>query len=321
MSPVRTLILLLWALPPASAQAPVAGTGVAAALFGLHQLDYHLHSGMERQVPLEEWLNLAAADDRKVVVLVDHLELYRRTPAEYQQWLDKRPDVKARYPLGAAGHQALFADFERMRGRKDLVVFSGWEVSELELDEGTEPEALKAVDMVGWHISPNNKGNAPDGPHLIRRAQQVKEIQKSIQRPMVLFHPFTMRNEKVQKLAKQAGRSLESISVDDYRFFHGDEQKRLAEILRGTSIYVEIGRSTGACMKQPNCRQAMIEDIKPLADMGVQFIVSTDAHSVGNLKQTFRPEEFCGPLGVNEANTNTLVRELLALRARRGGVR
>ncbi|MCX6621759.1 MAG: hypothetical protein NTY38_11935, partial [Acidobacteria bacterium] len=202
--------------------------------------------------------------------------------------------------------------------RRDVIVFTGWEVSELELDEGTEPEALRRVDMIGWHISPNNKGNAPDGPHLIRRARQVKEIQKTIDRPMVLFHPFTMRVEKVQKLARQAGRSVDSIPVADYRFFHGDEQKQLAEILRGGSIYVEIGRETGTCMEHANCRQAMMEDIQPLAKMGVEFIVSTDAHSVANLKKTFRPESFSEPLGVTPANTNTLVRELMARRAKKG---
>lgn len=298
------------------AQAPVPGTGLSTTLFRLHEIDLHLHSGMERQVPIEKWLDLAVADGRKVVVLMDHLELYRRTPAEYQAWLDQRKDVSARYPLGIAGHKALWADFERMRQRKDLVVFTGWEVSEKELDEGTEPDALLAVDLVGWHISPNNPGNAPDGQHLIRRARQVKEIQKKIPRPMVLHHPFTMRVEKVEKLARLAGRSIDSIPVSDYRFFHGDEQKQLAGILRGTSIYVEIGRPTGECMRHPNCRQAMIEDIKPLADMGVQFTLSTDAHHVRDLEQTFRPETFCGPLGVTEANVNTLVRELLAYRAK-----
>ncbi len=316
MSRSYSALLLLALAGTASAQAPVPGTGLGSTLFGLHELDLHLHSGMERQAPIDKWVDLAVADGRKVVVLVDHLELYRRTPAEYQVWLDKRKDVAARYPLGKAGHEALWADFARMRERKDVVVFTGWEVSETELDEGTEPDALLAVDMVGWHISPNNKGNAPDGPHLIRRARQVKEIQKRIPRPMVLFHPFTMRVEKVQKLAKKAGKSIDSIPVADYRFFHGDEQKQLADILRGTSIYVEIGRETGTCMKQANCRQAMIEDIKPLADMGVQFTVSTDAHSVAHLEKTFRPETFCGPLGVTEANVNTLVRELLAYRAK-----
>ncbi|MCC7498771.1 MAG: hypothetical protein IT160_14410 [Bryobacterales bacterium] len=313
----RGFTVVLFALAScAFAQAPVPGTGLASTLFRLHEMDLHLHSGMERQVSLDKWLDLAAADGRKVVVLLDHLELYRRTPAEYQAWLDKRKDVAARYPLGQAGHEALWADFERMRQRKHMVVFTGWEVSELELDEGTEPDSLLRVDMVGFHISPNNKGNAPDGPHLIRRALQVKELQKKVPRPMVLFHPFTMRVEKVQKRARLAGKSIDQIPVSDYRFFHGDEQKRLADILRGTSIYVEIGRATGACMQQPNCRQAMIEDVKPLADMGVQFTVSTDAHSVASLERTFRPETFCEPLGVTEANVNTLVRELLAYRAR-----
>jgi hypothetical protein len=267
-------------------------------------MDLHLHAGMERQTTLEKWLDLAVADGRKVVVLLDHLELYRRTEAEQQSWLARRPDITARYPRGDAGHRALEADFARMRAtRRDLVIFTGWEVSEKELDEGTEPDVLRRADLIGWHISPNNPGNAPDGAHLLRRARQVRALQKSLDKPMVLFHPFTMRVEKVRK-------HHPAPTAADYRFFHGDEQRQLAEVLRGAPIWIEIGRETGTCMKEPACRQAMLEDIRPLVALGVRFTVSTDAHSVRDQARTFRPEEFCAPLGVTPANVNTLVQEL-----------
>ncbi|MCX6621644.1 MAG: hypothetical protein NTY38_11330 [Acidobacteria bacterium] len=63
MSPKPYLTLLLLSL--------CAGGAAQAPVFALHEIDLHLHSGMERQVPLDEWVDLAVADGRKVVVLVD----------------------------------------------------------------------------------------------------------------------------------------------------------------------------------------------------------------------------------------------------------
>ena len=44
-------------------------------------------------------------------------------------------------------------------------------------------------------------------------------------------------------------------------------------------------------------RDALIADIKPLADAGVQFTVSTDAHRLEGM-QKFNPEPYCAPLNV-----------------------
>jgi hypothetical protein len=88
-------------------------------------------------------------------------------------------------------------------------------------------------------------------------------------------------------------------------------------MLRGTSIYIEISSATAPYMAHANFRQALIEDIKPLVDLGVQFSVSTDHHSVANASKSFHPETYCDPLGITPRNTNTIARELLALRARR----
>ena len=299
------------------AQAPAPGTGLREGLFQLREMDLHLHAGLELECSLDRWLDLAAADGRRVVMLLDHLELYRKTPEQYRDWLLQHPAFVVRYPMGAAGRKALLADFARARQRRDLLVFTGWEVSEDELDTGTELEALEAVEAVGFHISPRHGRAPPDGRHLIRRARQVKQLQRRLPRPMVLFHPFTMRVEHVERTAQRQGRSLESLTAAEYRFFQPGEQPELAELLRGSSVYIEIALETGACMERPACREAMIADVKPLAEMGVQFTVSTDAHGLRHAKTPFRPESYCGPLGVTPANANTLVRELLALRARK----
>src|SRR5262245_49836778 len=129
-----------------------AQDGLDAGRFRLKEMDLHLHSGMERPVALDKWLDLAAADGRKFVVLLDHLELYRK------------PQPKGPEPVGPAGHRALFADFDAARDRrKDLIIFKGWEVSETELDTGLEMEPLRMADALGWHISPRNGFDPPNG--------------------------------------------------------------------------------------------------------------------------------------------------------------
>lgn len=290
------------------------GTDVPNALFELHELDYHLHSGMERPVGMKQWLDLAAADGRKVVVMLDHLELYRKSPEDYAKW--KRNDQPP-YRLGPEGHRQFFRQVDELvAARKDMLIFKGWEISEGELDTGMDLDAMRMVDVVGWHISPNNGRAAPDGQTLLKRARQIKEAQKQVPIPMILFHPFTMRIENIQRTAKAQGRDPKSITVEEYRFFHGDEQRQLADLLRGSSIYVEMSRETGRDFGDPVCREALIADILPLAQMGVQFTVSTDAHGVSSFDRPFRPEAFCKDLGCNPSNTNTLLRELLALRAK-----
>lgn len=316
---MRMCVALLLGLSSAalaeSACPPLPGYGLPPGVFALHEMDLHLHAGMERPVPLTDWLDYAAKDGRKVVVLLDHLELYRKSPEEYRQWRDEGK-FQAEYPVGAAGHDALMKDFAQAGRRQDLIVFTGWEVYEGELDTGVEAEALRRVDLLGWHISPNNGREAPNGQTLLRRAQQLKDLQKDFPVPMVLFHPFTMRIENLQRTAQREGRDSAAITAEQYRFFQPGEQEQLAEILRGSSIYIEISNSTGHYWDQPACRAALIADIRPLAEQGVQFIVSTDAHSVKHAEEPFRPESYCTELGVTPENTNTIVRELLAIRAK-----
>ena len=306
---LRTLLLTIVAAAGCHAQAPLPGQALPQALFALREMDMHLHAGFERQVNMNTWIGLAIADGRRVLVLLDHLELYR--PSR------KAREYKAGYPLGPEGHEALMADFDAVAKRPGLVVFRGWEIFEGELDTGVEPEPMRLAEVIGWHISPNSEGNAPDGRSLIKRVRQIREIQKTFPVPMIVFHPFDMRLEKVQRAARLQGRELKTLTAADYRFFQPGEQQELIGLLAGSSVYVEIGNSTARYFQDPVCRQALIADIRPLAEGGVQFTASTDHHSVANAKVPFRPEEYDHALGVTVFNTNAIVRELLALRAKR----
>jgi hypothetical protein len=285
------------------------------ALFSLKQMDMHLHCGMERPIEMNAWLDLAVNDGRQAVVLLDHLELYRKTPAAYEAWRHKNKSSTV-YPVGAEGHDALMASFEQAARRRDLIVFKGWEIYEGELDTGLEAAPMRLAEVIGWHISSNNEGGV-DGQTLIRRAKQIRDIQKQFPVPMIVFHPFPARAGNLHKVAKSQGRDPQSLTAAEYRFFRPGEQQELIGVLKGASVYIEIGRGAQGCMKIPACWEALIADIKPLAEGGLQFTVSTDNHGVAGAKTPFEPERYCEPLGITPLNTNGIVREMLVLRARR----
>jgi hypothetical protein len=294
-----------------------AGEDMAGRRFELREMDLHLHAGMERPVDLPAWIDLAVADGRRVLLLLDHLELYRKTPEQYEAWRAKG-GYHARYPVGDAGRKALWADFAAAARRKDVLVFKGWEVSESELDSGLELSPLRSAEAVGFHISPRHGAAPPNGQSLLKRARQLKDLQKQLPIPLILFHPFPMRLENLQQTAKKNGRAPRALTVSEYRFFQPGEQEALIRLLQGTSIYVEMSRATERYFEDPVCREALIADLLPLAKAGVQFTVSTDNHSLAAARTRFDPERYCGPVGVTPLNSNPIVRELLARRARPG---
>lgn len=295
---------------------PLPGQDLAEGLFGLRELDLHLHAGMECPTNLDAWIDLAVADGRRVLLLLDHLELYRKTPGEYEAWRSKG-GFHARYPVGTEGHKALHADFDAATRRKDVLVFKGWEVSEDELDTGLEFAPLRMAEVIGFHISPKNGSTPPNGQTLLKRVRQIKELQKQLPIPMILFHPFPMRLENLQRTAKNNGRDPRTLTVGECRFFQPGEQEALIQLLKGSSVYLEMNRDTERYFDDPACREALIADILLLAKAGLEFTVSTDNHHLRAAKTRFDPERYCGPCGVTASNCNTIVRELLALRARR----
>jgi hypothetical protein len=312
---VFQILLLTAGWQPAKAQ-QTAGTGLPAALFELREMDMHIHAGKERELPLNEWIDLSVKDGRKVLVLLDHLELYRVSDEENKKWTEER-NFQNWYPAGTPGHSALMNDLAGAEKRTDVITFRGWEISEGELDTGIEAEPMKLAEVIGWHISPNNGRKAPDGQTLLKRAAQVIAIQEKFPVPMILFHPFSMRIENLQRTAQKAGRDPASISAQEYRFFQPGEQQALVDLLRGQSVYIEISHGLAQYWENKAVRQAVMDDVRPLVQAGLQFTVSTDAHGVRSFNKPFDPGYYCKDLGITPRNTNTLVRELLALRAKR----
>jgi hypothetical protein len=306
MMTVATVCLAVLCGSAADAQTPA---------FALREMDMHLHAGLEREVPLNEWMDLAVADGRKAFILLDHLELYRMSAKEYREWSRER-DGRHWYPMGAKGHRALMVDFDKAAAaRPDLLIFKGWEIGEDELDEGLEDAPMDLVDVIGWHISPNSD-EGPGGRMLIKRIEQIKQVQQRHPVPMIVFHPFSMHLERVVRDAEKAGKDPKSLSVGECRFFKPGEQNEVIRLLKDTSIYIEMAHGTEGCWNNPVMREALIADIKPLADAGVKFTVSTDNHYLGHARKPFHPEVYCEPCGITEGNANALIRELSARKAK-----
>jgi len=275
------------------------------ALFEPHQLDFHFHSGMERETTIEKWLELALDGGRRCFLMVDHLELYR--PGESGHRLDN-------YAISPAGRSAFLNDVERMKQRRDALIFSGWEVFEGELDTGIEWEAMRQVEAVGWHISHLKGKRPPDGKLLVRRARQIQELQKQLPIPMILLHPFTPRFEGLRQ-----GRGAAPPARADYQYFHGDEQKQLIDVLGDSSIYVELNHSSMAGpWNDPVLRDALVAAMRPLAEAGLEFTTGSDNHGLASVRGDYRPEVFCQACGIRTRQLNGIVGELLAARARRG---
>lgn len=285
----------------AAAAALVPLLPAEVALFEPHELDFHFHSGKEREVSMEEWLDLAVAGGRRCFLMLDHLELYR--PEEGQR--------QKNYPPSPAGRAAFLADVGRLKQRRDVWIFSGWEVFEGELDTGLEWEAMRQVEAIGWHISHLKGARPPDGALLIQRARQIKELQKKLPVPMILLHPFTPRIEGLRRT-----RDPKTIPSAEYQYFHGDEQRQLADLLGDGSVYVEINHSSmSSYWPEPVLREALVAAIRPLAEAGVQFSLGSDDHTLRQVRREYRPEVFCQACGIRPRQVNGMVRELLAQRA------
>ncbi|MFA6239978.1 MAG: hypothetical protein WC655_03570, partial [Candidatus Hydrogenedentales bacterium] len=168
-----------------NAVSPIPGTSLAPALFQLREMDMHLHCGMERQIPMKEWVDLAVQDGRKAIIILDHIELYRKTPGEFDEW-SKKQGLSQWYPLGFEGQKAFLDDAASLRTRTDVITFRGWEISETELDETLDAEPMRLAEVIGWHMSPNAPGDAPNGESLIKRIKQIIEAQKQFPVPMIV---------------------------------------------------------------------------------------------------------------------------------------
>lgn len=322
MMKTHTYLILLLSLTisatySTTAQEKTTGKSLIEGLFQLNEIDMHVHAGKERPLPLNEWIDFFARDGRKVMLLLDHLELYRMDDIKNKEWI-KKNNFNDWYPNTKTGKYDFIKDISTVESRKDVLTFRGWEIWEGEIDEGLGKEPMKEAEVIGWHISKAAwNGKAPAGKELIHRARQIIDIQKEFPVPMIIFHPFAGHIKAVKEAATKNGRNLSSINKEEYRYFTPEKQKELIEIIGGSSVYIEMERGMIPYWSDPVVREAFTEDIRPLAEGGVKFTVSTDAHGTGVFNESYTPEFYCKDLGITPENVNAIIRELLAIRAKK----
>jgi hypothetical protein len=237
--------------------------------------------------------------------------------AEHTAWIEEKKFTDW-YPNLATGKTDFMHEMTEVQKRRDVITFRGWEIWEGEFEEGLEKEPMRDAEVIGWHMSKAAwDGKAPTGKEIIHRARQIINIQKEFPIPMIIFHPFSGHIREVQRAAEAAGRDIAQIKKEEYRYFTAAQQKELIDLLKGSSVYIEIGRAWASLREDPVVWAAFIEDIRPLTDGGLKFTVSTDAHGTRSFDKPFDPEYYCKDLGITLENVNAIVRELLAIRAKR----
>ena len=273
-------------------------SGSPASLFNPNQLDFHYHGGLERdeKLSIDEWIDMGVAMGRRCFLLVDHLELYR--PEPYKKYI-KHP----RYPSGAEGHREFLKEVDHARKRRDVLIFSGWEVIEDEIETGLDWEALRLVEAIGWHIKRHN------GHELVRRIRAIQEVQKQLPVPMILYHPFSRAGTRPE--------SSEGRSINDLRCLSSEVQKQMIDLLGDSSLHLEINLGWVFAYKwrDRKMREALIEDIRPLAEAGLPFTVGSDDHRVEDQSREHNADQLCAAFGIRSRQVNRIVGELLAQRA------
>lgn len=317
MKQIIKVILVLCIVINTTAQEEKETKLLKEGLFDLNQIDMHFHVGKERPFPINDWVDLSVEKGIKVMLLLDHLELYRMDAKEHKEWLVEK-NFTDWYPNLKTGKADFMNEMESVKKREDVLTFRGWEIWEGEFEEGLEKEAMKLAEVIGWHMSRAAwDGKEPQGKELIYRAKQIVNIQKEFPIPMIVFHPFYSRIKTIKKVAVKEGRDVSEIKKEEYRYFTTSEQEELIGVLKNSSVYIEIAKDWFEHWKDPIVREAFIEDIRPLAEGGVKFTVSTDAHHVGHLNEPYDPAHYCDDLGITSENVNTIIRELLAIRAKK----
>ena len=314
---ILLLILAISATYSVTAQEKTSGKSLKEGLFQLNEIDMHVHAGKERPLPLNDWIDLFVKDGRKVMLLLDHLELYRMDDKKNKEWV-KKNNFNDWYPDMTTGKYDFIKEMAKVENRNDILVFRGWEIWEGELERGLEKEPMREAEVIGWHMSKAAwNGKVPAGKELIQRARQIIDVQKEFPVPMIIFHPFSGYIKAVQEAAIKNGRSLSSIKKEEYRYFTPDEQKELIDILSSGSVYIEMESGMIPFLSDPVVHEAFTEDILPLVEGGVKFTVSTDAHGTGVFNESYNPGLYFTDLCITPENVNTIIRELLAIRAKK----
>jgi hypothetical protein len=163
------LLIVLCIISLATNAQKIIGTGLPSALFELREMDMHNHSGKERDAPLNKWIDLSVKDGRKVMVILDHLELYRMSTKETKEWTEERK-FQNWYPTATDGHtaQLLSVGAKEERNIKDYesIIISNEDVKRLiAIFQDRQVDEVPVTEIL-THVTPVD-GRYPDITRII----------------------------------------------------------------------------------------------------------------------------------------------------------
>jgi len=232
-----------------------------------NSLDLHVHAGIERPVPMDEWVDGLVRNGRTTLGLVDHYELYLKSDEDYASYL-ARKGFPRWYANGVEGYRAFCNEVRQQAKHKYITVLLGLEVYHGDFPDVRE-DFLEGLDFIGCHIS-KTESFEPWGDFLLKSAEKLSRVAHGNGIIGVLFHPL---NHSLwfhrQGMTPQRGLNIiEPAKLDDF-----------AEKMATLDIYVEINWGSDAKnLNQPEFIREYIPVVQALKSQGVRFWLGSDVH-------------------------------------------
>ena len=90
-------------------------------------IDLHIHAGIERPLPMAEWVDGLISNGRAALGLLDHYELYLKSDEYYASYL-ARKGFPRWYANGLEGFRTFCNEVRQQAKREEIMVLLGLEV-------------------------------------------------------------------------------------------------------------------------------------------------------------------------------------------------
>ena len=250
-------------------------------------IDLHIHAGIERPVPMDEWVDGLIRGGRTVLGLVDHYELYLKSDEDYASYL-RRKGFCRWYPNGLEGFRTFCDDVRQQAKREHITILLGLEVYHGDFPNVRE-DFLEGLDFIGCHIS-KTESFEPWGEFLLQSAEKLSLTAHENGIVGVLFHPFN-HSFWAHRQGMTPQRGLHIIKPDKLDDFAGK--------MAALDVCVEINwGSDSKNLSQPEFIQEYIPVVQALKSQGVRFWLGSDVHH--SLNNVYDMNRMCAVLDIGE---------------------
>jgi hypothetical protein len=262
------------------------------------RIDCHIHAGLERHESLEFAFGVLKHDGREIVGLLDHAELYMKTPPT---WADLAL-IESAQRLDEGSLVDLFR--KRLRGpevfyrqARDAIARYGvgmkcavaLEISGASLEK-IDPGWLDGADYLGI-CTTQPSGKRSWGEHMAKLIAAADALRGGRDIGIVLHHPFRWR------MLELAASSL----VDPPRAagFTPDDARVTAQALADAGAVAEVNYASYYHLRRfPQLITAAREAFEVLKEAGATFSLGSDAHWLSSPNFEYEPKTALKEFGV-----------------------